>query len=184
MTRRKFMKCSVQVKRNNDWFECVSFYWQNGEEHKYIFRGVYGEKMEGKFWIWGWDSENVWNSIRKEIFFFWIELRKKMKWFFLEKKNGEKRNDWNLKPCVVDIRAISNVVFFAPLSISSILNGFLFQYGKNSAFPIVKYRGVLEGKKSKCVRQKNVFVCVVLFLALKQRYRLIRVFGNMSVNNG
>ena len=30
-----------------------------------------------------------------------------------------------------------------------------------------------------------MFVCVILlFLALKQRYRLLLVFGNMIVNNG
>ena len=32
---------------------------------------------------------------------------------------------------------------------------------------------------------KKMFVCVILlFLALKQRYRLLPVFGNMIVNNG
>ena len=44
-------------------------------------------------------------------------------------------------------------------------------------------------KKSKCVNfdeeEKEMFVCVILlFLALKQRYRLLPVFGNMIVNNG
>ncbi len=33
-----------------------------------------------------------------------------------------------------------------------------------------------------CVRKK-MCVCDVLFLALKQIYRLLQVFGNMSVNN-
>ena len=32
--------------------------------------------------------------------------------------------------------------------------------------------------------KKNVCVCDLLFLALKQRYRLLLVFGNMIVNNG
>jgi hypothetical protein len=41
-------------------------------------------------------------------------------------------------PFFVDICVISNVVFFAPSSISSIFYGFFFNTGKNSAFPIVK----------------------------------------------
>ena len=32
--------------------------------------------------------------------------------------------------------------------------------------------------------KKTVCVCDLLFLALKQRYRLLPVFGNMIVNNG
>jgi len=59
---------------------------------------------------------------------------------------------------VVDIPAISNVIFFALSSISSILYGFFFQYRKNSAFPIVKTVvgwGGVEGKKN-----LNVNVCV------------------------
>ena len=32
--------------------------------------------------------------------------------------------------------------------------------------------------------EKTVCVCDLLFLALKQRYRLLPVFGNMIVNNG
>ena len=31
--------------------------------------------------------------------------------------------------------------------------------------------------------EKTVCVCDLLFLALKQRYRLLLVFGNMIVNN-
>ena len=34
------------------------------------------------------------------------------------------------------------------------------------------------------MKKKNVCVCDLLFLALKQRYRLLPVFGNMIVNNG
>ncbi len=46
----------------------------------------------------------------------------------------------------------------------------------------------MEGKKNLnvcvCVTEQRMCKCVVLFLALKLRYRLLRVFGNMSVNNG
>jgi hypothetical protein len=62
-------------------------------------------------------------------------------------------------PFVVDVPAISNVIFFALSSISSILYGFFFQYRKNSAFPIVKTvvggGGWVVGKKN-----LNVSVCV------------------------
>jgi hypothetical protein len=46
-----------------------------------------------------------------------------------EKKIEEKEKKEKWYFCVADIRAISEVVFFAPLGISSILSGLLFQCG-------------------------------------------------------
>ncbi len=90
--------------------------------------------------------------------------------------------------CEADILALSEVVFFAPLGISSILNDFYFST-ENSAFPVLEYRCVYRREKMKYWRENvcscdhgfvNVCVCV-LFLALKQRYRLVQVVRNMGV---
>jgi hypothetical protein len=92
-------------------------------------------------------------------------------------------------PFFVDICVISNVIFFAPSSISSIFYGFFFNTGKKFRFSDSENRsGGVEGKKNLnvclCVIEKKMCECVVLFLALKLRYRLLQVFQNMSVNNG
>jgi hypothetical protein len=93
--------------------------------------------------------------------------------------------------CEADIHAISEVVFFALLGISSILNGFLFQYVNfrisNIGTPlIILWVGCemrqMVGELFIVVIVVNVCVCVcLLFLALKQRYRLLRVVRNMGM---